>query len=194
MLVWCSNKLPWIVSYNAEDLQCRAGSADPWKKEPFSWPTDSVHGIDCMCTNAESCPYWEAKMMRVRFLKREWLSVIGRNQNYRKHLWVRDGIQDGLGYTRKPPAWVSLCASSSWLPSPSTFFSPRYALSLFPTSCLFSHSRYLASAPFWGTVDEELLSVHVTYTSHTYAYVVCTYNRIIYISWVYGVKLPISSF
>ena len=38
---------PWIVSYNAEDLQCHAGSADPLEERALLLTyTDSVRGID----------------------------------------------------------------------------------------------------------------------------------------------------
>lgn len=135
----------------------------PWKSEPFSWPTDSVHGIDWYVHQHGKLPVLRPRWWEWDFKAESLFSVIGEKSKLSKTP-LSQGWDTGWTriYEENHSMWVSLCASSSWVPLPSTFFSPAHAFSLFPTSCLFSHSLP-GICPFFG---EQLMKNYCTCNTH----------------------------
>lgn len=135
----------------------------PWKSEPFSWPTDSVHGIDRYVHQCGKLPvlrpiWWDWD------LKAESLfSVTGEKSK----LFKTPPIQGwDTGWTRiheeNRSSRVSLCASSSWLPLPSTFFFSHTCLLTF-SYLFFVFSLATCHLPLFG---EQLMKNYCACITH----------------------------
>lgn len=144
----------------------------PWKSEPFSWPTDSVHGIDWYVHQHGKLPVLRPRWWEWDFKAESLFSVTGEKSKLSKTP-LSQGWDTGWTriYEENHSMWVSLCASSSWLPLPSTVFLPHMPSHFFlPLVCFLT--RYLSSAPFLGNRWWRI-TVHVTHIP--YICICCLY-------------------
>lgn len=109
-----SNSSPWIVSYNAEDLQCRAEPQyrPPGRVSPSLDLQILYMELDWyVLQHGESCPYW-GQDDESETLKREPVLSYGEKSKLSKTP-LSQGWDTGWTriYEENHSMWVSLCAS-----------------------------------------------------------------------------------